>query len=119
MLSPDSARPGESLASTGSNAPAAELAVLLFGEELVSRLSALVSRPRTASAVGLTPVSWDSATWTASRVAAIAASSLVSSRRSVIWFCSTMPSTKTTAEDSASVLTTTRTCSERRHSSPK
>src|SRR4051812_46716866 len=29
-----------------------------------------------------------------------------------------MPSTNTTAEDSASVLTTTRTCNDRRHSSP-
>jgi hypothetical protein len=44
-------------------------------------------------------------------VAASAASSLVASSRSVIWFSRNMPSTKTTAEDSASVLTTTRTCS--------
>jgi hypothetical protein len=108
----------DGLASTGSNVPADELTVSVFGVELVSLFSACWRRLRTASAAVFTPCSSRCATATESRVAWIAASSLVSRRRSVIWFCSTMPSTNTTADDSASVLTTTRTCNERRHTSP-
>src|SRR4030081_3423636 len=65
-----------------------------------------------------TPTNSEAAVSTTACVWAIAAFCLVWISRSVIGFCGPMPSTKPTADDSASVDTVTRNCSECRHNSP-
>src|SRR5690606_18964232 len=110
---------GSPAARTGSNAPAAELAASWVAIELlVMRLTALVSRSRSWSSCPASPTSSLSTDRTTTSSCALAASSLVVMRRSVIWFCSTMPSTNTTAADMANVEIVTRNCRECRHSSP-
>jgi hypothetical protein len=97
---------------TGSKAPAADAADPGSSEELlVIFLSTLFNRSVRAS-WSLMPTSSLSAVPTTCWVCATAAWRLVSVSRVVIWFCNTMPSTNTTAEDSASVETVTRNCSE-------
>src|SRR5882757_648008 len=119
----ESAPPGADCTRTGTNAPAAELAAACASGPAVAlavvrlataparvmgRFSVLESAPRNAVAT----VRWASPVW------AIAACCLALTSRSMISFCNTMPSTNTTAVDRARVLMTTRTCNDRRHSSP-
>lgn len=51
-------------------------------------------------------------------ISSVAARTLTSSTRSVIWLVSTKPSTRMTVSDSPSVSTTTRSCRDRRQATP-
>ena len=105
-----------SVVSTARNSPAVGGAGRRRRSALVSRSSALLSSPCAPSRSGSTPdeVALQQHAGRPRR-AASASASLACSSRWAIWVCSTSPSTSTTAVDSASVLITTRSCSERRH----
>src|SRR4051812_16505139 len=104
--------------NTGSNAPAPELATSWPLPAELILFTALRKRVRTVSGPGLSPSRSGCTSAALALACRIAAFVFASSSWLVICICSPMPSTKTTAEDSARVLTTTRSCNDRRHSSP-
>src|SRR5690606_26993108 len=102
--------------STGSKAPATVSVVDWPEAEVVSRFSAACSCSETRPEFGSTAMSSRSRVGRLYSAWVMAARSLAATSWEVICHCSTMQSAKTTARDSASVLTTMRSCMERRHS---
>src|SRR4051794_27353602 len=105
-------------ASTAKNSPAAG-AGSPCTLVLVNRESALFSSPAAPSRSGSTPERSRSSTMRLVSIRDWASSTLLSSSRPAIWVCRMKPSTTTTVLDRASVLITTRSCSERRHTALK
>src|SRR3954451_1791830 len=104
------------VASTARNAPAA--GVPEASEEFVRRSSALLSSPCAPSRLGSTLASSRSRSAAPDSIWFCASSSLACRMLPAIWVWMTKPSTRTTAVDSANVLITTRSWSERRHTAP-
>src|SRR6185312_2270527 len=106
--------PSPGTTSTASNAPASPAPVSALRSIRVLRASCrLLSSDRVSS-----PPTMPLTVLRARSISSVAARTLTSRIRSVIWLVRTKPSTKMTASDSPSVSTTTRNCRERRHARP-